>query len=121
MNPLPNEMADPVMRELGGKTVYFPYEGKNYVVAFAKAGGCTVVTKNIDSINLKELLTKYFQVKLIDKQSSLAQVNEMYEVTSNGDFKGAIISLVYAQPETGYKDGSISFIPSSIVEKALNQ
>ncbi|PCJ30465.1 MAG: hypothetical protein COA90_09170 [Gammaproteobacteria bacterium] len=116
---LPNEQADPVMRELGGKTVFVPYKGRNYIVAFANGGGCTVITKNIDLVNLKKSLAKHFQTKLIDKQSSLAQVNEMLEVTAKGIYQGSIISLVYPQPDSGYTEGSVSFLPASVVNSAV--
>ena len=116
---LPNEQADPAIKELGGKTVFVPYEGRNYMVAFANAGACTVITQNIDPVNLKNLLAKHFQTKLIDKHSSLAQINEMFEVKAEGIYQGAIISLVYAQPESGYTEGSVSFLPASIVNSAI--
>ena len=79
---LPNEQADPVMRELGGKTVFVPYENRNYIVAFANEGGCSVVTKKIDHIKLKTILAKHFKIELLDEQESLSQVNEMYKVQS---------------------------------------
>ena len=115
---LPNEEADPVMRELGGKTVHVPYEGRDFIVAFANGGGCTVVAKDIDLQNLKKLLNKYFQIELLDQQNSLAQVNEFLRVGASGIYQGAVLSLVYAQPETGYTEGSISFIPASTVRAA---
>jgi len=116
---LPNEHAAPAMSELGGKAVYVPYMERNYIVAFANGGGCTVVTKNIDLVNLKKLLTKHFQIKLIDKQESLAQANELFEVKAEGIYQGSTISLVYAQPSTGYTEGSISFLPAAIVNSAM--
>jgi hypothetical protein len=117
---LPDEMADPVIRERGGRSHYISYNGNGYIVGYANGGACSVVTKNIDVLNLKSLLIKHFQIRLMDKQPSLAQVSEMHEVTREGDYKGAIISLVYAQPETGYLDGSISFIPARHVKNATN-
>jgi len=116
---LPNEQADPAMRELGGKTVYVPYNGRNYIVAFANEGGCTVVTKTIDLANLKSLLVKYFKIEQIDRQSSLSQVNEMYEVKEKGIYQGAVLSIVYAQIETGYTEGSISFLPAAIINRDI--
>jgi hypothetical protein len=118
---LPDQQADPAMRELGGKTVFVPYEGKNYMVAFANGGGCTVITKNIDHVNLAKLLKHHFQVVLVDRQASLSQINELYKVKLKGIYKGAVISLVYAQSETGYTEGSISFLPASIVKRTLEQ
>lgn len=116
---LPNEQADPAMRELGGKTVYVPYEGRNYIVAFANGGGCSVVAKNIDSVNLKALLLKYLQTKLIDKQKSLAQVSELFEVKAEGIYQGSIISLVYAQSGSEHTEGSISFLPATIINSVI--
>jgi len=118
---LPNTQADPVMTELGGNTVFIPYEGRNYMVAFANGGGCTVITKDIDLLRLKGLLAKHFETVLIDKQVSLAQVNELYEVKAKGIYRGSIISIVYAQPETGYSEGSISFIPTATVKSATRK
>ena len=116
---LPNEMADPVMRELGGSTVYVPYQGNNYLIAFANGGGCTVVAKIIDTANLKRLLNKYFSLKLLDTQSSLSQVNEMFEVKTPGIHLGAIFSITYPHVDTGYKEGSISFLPANTVNQTI--
>jgi len=118
---LPNQQADPALRELGGKTVFVPYEGKKYMLTFANGGGCTVATKNIDHVNVVKLLKRHFQVVLLDKQVSLSQVNELYRVKQKGIYKGAVISLVYAQTETGYSEGSISFLPASTVKRTLGK
>ncbi|WP_411991143.1 hypothetical protein [Agarivorans sp. DSG3-1] len=115
---LPNEMADPVMRELGGSTVYIPYQGRNYLIAYANGGGCSVGTKFIDEVNLKNLLNKHFTLSLLDTQRSLSQANEIFEVKSSGLLLGAIFSITYSLADTGYKDGSISFIPANTVNKA---
>ncbi len=116
---LPNEMADPVMRELGGSTVFVPYQGRNYLIAYANGGGCSVGTKIIDEINLKKLLNKHFTISLLDTQRSLSQANEMYEVKSSGLLLGAIFSITYSLGDTGYKEGSISFIPANTVNQAI--
>jgi hypothetical protein len=118
---LPNDQADPVMRELGGSTVHVPYENRSYIVAFANEGGCSVGAKKIDHIKLKAILIKYFKVELLDKQESLSQINEMYKVTAEGIYSGSILSLVYAQPETGFTSGSISYVPAKIVDGAIGK
>lgn len=118
---LPNEQADPAMRALGGKTVHVPYEGKNYMVAFVNGGGCTVITKNIDYANLKKLLVRHFHIELVDRQVSLSQINEFHRIKSKGIYQGAVISLVYAQSETGYSEGSISYLPTAVVKRTLGR
>jgi len=118
---LPNETGDPAMRSLGGKTVYVPYENRDYLIAFTNGGGCSVVAEDIDHYKLKELLQKYFEIKLLDQQESLSQVREMFQVKADGVYFGSIISLVYAQAETGFSEGSIGFIPAATVNSVTGK
>lgn len=118
--PLPESIAnaDPVLRNMGGKSYFIPYEGNNYIVAYVKGGGCTVISKNIDPEKMRSLITENYKAKLVHTENSGIQVNTMYVVTGNTLHKGAMFSLVYGKKATGFSEGSIGFIPAKVANRA---
>lgn len=110
--------ADPVMRNMNGKSFYIPYGGSQFIVGYAKGGGCTVMTRNIDQVKLAALITKNYSAKLVHTEKSGAQVSSIFLVTGNSLHKGSIFSLVYGKKATGFTEGSVGFIPANIVNSA---
>jgi len=118
---IPKDMqnADPAMRQMGGKSFYFPYKGKKYIVGYTFGGGCSIASKNIDAKNLSKLLIKNYNAILIDTQPTGAQVNETYQIRNTTIHNGALITLAYPRQDTDYKEGSIGFISASTAKKML--
>ena len=118
---LKNNVGDPVMRQLGGKTVAIKYANREYKIAFAVQGGCSVFTQNIDIANLKSLLKKKLRLVELDRSESASQINEMFRVEEKGAFEGAVIAITYGHPETSFSEGSISFLSSRIVKASSDE
>lgn len=110
--------GDPVMHKLGGKTYIFTHEGTNFIVGYAKGGGCTVASRDIDQKRLKELLLKNYKLVHRDTETDGTQIQELFEFPKKSIYSGSFISLTYGKMETGWKEGSVGFVPANATKKA---
>ena len=110
--------GDPVLSQVGGRSFAFAYKGSSYIVGFVVGQSCTIVSPNIDEIDLAKLLEERFDAVLIDSDSFGMQVSNLYRVSSTGIHEGAMISLVYSKE---YYEGSVGFIAASVVKRALGK
>lgn len=113
--------ADPTLRNLGGNGYAVQYKGQNYMIGYAENAGCSVATNNLDSDHVIELLNEFYSLKLAFKDANGTQTTEMYQMTGDSIHNGAILSVMYAKPETGMNVGTISFIPAEVVKRQLNR
>ncbi|BDQ34817.1 hypothetical protein [Pseudodesulfovibrio portus] len=106
---------DPVMRENNGKAFHFKSDEVEYIVAYVKGGGCSVLVKDLPQKEVLEMIRQLYKAKQAGVLESGIQKQIAYNVGLKG-YEGAVIIVTVKKAGTG-NEGGIGFVSSSAMAK----
>jgi len=111
--------ADPVLYQKGGSAYLINHENEKFIVSYVKGGGCSILSGDIDHKNLSKKLRSNYKLGSEHIDEFGVQVNKYYKFLSTSHIAGSVVSITYAKPETGYKEGSISIVSKEALEEDM--
>lgn len=118
--PIPKNVlnSDPVIAATGGQGFLFTRGKKQFVVAAAKGGGCSVMANRIDSVAVEKAVTEAYSLEPARTEISGTQTQHLWTVTAPSGQKGSVIMLTIPKKGFGMDDVvTLGYVPAAIVEK----
>jgi len=115
------QQGDRAMREMGGNSYALAYDGFPLIVAYANEGGCSVIVRDIDRKNLVELVEQKMGAVHIHTAKQAIQTTDFFRIEDDAPNGGALIYLVYGEADTGWTEGTISFLPQRLVGSRFDE
>jgi len=105
--------ADAVIYKLGGRAYKASENGFKYMVSYAIGGGCSIMVPDLDAGAVIDVLKKNYRFSKVIVDSEGMQVTRTFFLAPSTYIPGGMIYVISPKPDTGYKHGTVGFVPAA--------